>query len=52
MSSYTVPILCSKTQECKNYSNKCKECVRYSHYNILNKENKDMYKAKEYSIFQ
>lgn len=46
MSNYTVPILCSKTQECKNYSNKCKECVRYSHYNILNKENKDMYATK------
>ena len=47
MSNYTVPVLCSKTQECKNFSSKCEKCVQFIHYDILNKENKDMYEIKK-----
>ena len=47
MSSYTVPILCAKTQECKNCPSECEGCARFIRYNILNEENKDMYEEKK-----
>jgi len=48
MSNYTIPIMCDKGRDCKNYPNNCEDCRRYADYNILlDKENKDKFELKK-----